>query len=182
MLDVKSDTAGLLIPRMTQVQKDCISSLAEALLIYQTDADVGFYFLKSGVLTKLSQTTTSTVQVATPVVSICSQSWMTTNLDVYRYRNGDRIPQVKGGDAWKALTTGAYCYYRDDSATYAVVYGKVYNWHAVNDPRGLAPEEWHVPSDFEWNTLTRCLGGKDAAGGPMKETGTTHWPPPVSSR
>ncbi len=173
LLDVKSDTAGLLIPRMTQVQKDSISSPAEGLLIYQTDAAVGFYFLKSGVWTRLSQTTTPTAQVATPVISICCQSWMTTNLDVDHYRNGDSIPQVKTAKEWRNLTKGAYCYYENDSTSF---YGKLYNWYAVNDPRGLAPEGWHVPTEGEWRTLIEdCLGGKDAAGKKMKEAGNTHW-------
>ena len=82
-------------------------------------------------------------------VSICSQTWMFKNLNVDRYRNGDPIPNVTDPAIWAGLTTGAYCYYNNDSATYAVVYGKLYNWYAVNDPRGLAPEGWHVPSDVE---------------------------------
>lgn len=175
MLDVKSTNAGLLIPRMTETQRNAIASAAEGLLIYQTDAPVGFYFFKSGVWNRLSQTTTSTAQVATPVLTICCQSWMTTNLDVDRYRNGDPIPHVTDPAAWAVLTTGAYCYYNNDSATYAADYGKLYNWYAVNDPRGLAPEGWHVPTHFEWTTLTDCLGGLSVAGGLMKETGTTHW-------
>ena len=178
MLDIKSDAAGLLMPRMTESQRNAIASPAEGLLIYQTDASVGFYFFKSGVWTRLSQTTTSTAQVATPVLTICCQSWMTTNLDVDSYRNGDPIPNITDPDAWQLLTTGAYCYYNNDSATYAAVYGKLYNWYAVNDPRGLAPEGWHVPTHFEWTTLTDCLGGESVAGGLMKETGTTHWQSP----
>ncbi|MCP4044899.1 MAG: hypothetical protein GY732_02780, partial [Gammaproteobacteria bacterium] len=125
-----------------------------------------------------SQTTPSTAQVATPVLTICCQSWMTTNLDVDSYRNGDTIPHVTDPAVWAALTTGAYCYYNNDSATHAAVYGKLYNWYAVNDPRGLAPEGWHVPTHFEWTTLTDCLGGASVAGGPMKEIGTTHWTSP----
>ncbi|MBC7605445.1 MAG: fibrobacter succinogenes major paralogous domain-containing protein [Burkholderiales bacterium] len=55
------------------------------------------------------------------------------------------------------------------------MYGKLYNWYAVNDPRGLAPIGYHVPSDAEWTTLTTFLGGEEVAGGKMKESGTTHW-------
>ena len=108
-------------------------------------------------------------------VTICCQSWMIKNLDVSTYRNGDPIPKVTSNEAWDALTTGAYCYYNNDSTTYAATYGKLYNWYAVNDPRGLAPEGWHIPSDFEWSTLGNCLGGNAVAGGPMKEIGTSHW-------
>lgn len=113
-----------------------------------------------------------------PSVSICCQRWMTKNLDVATYRNGDIIPKVTNNAAWEALTTGAYCYYNNDSATYAATYGKLYNWYAVNDPRGLAPEGWYIPTDFEWTTLVTCMGGDTIAGGPMKEIGTTHWTPP----
>lgn len=63
-------------------------------------------------------------------VTICSQDWAVKNLDVDRYRNDDSIPKVTNNAKWVALTTGAYCYYNNDSATY----GKLYNWYAVNDP------------------------------------------------
>jgi len=108
-------------------------------------------------------------------VTICDQIWMVENLNVSKYRNGDAIPQVKNKEDWRALTTGAYCYYNNDSGEYADKYGKLYNWYAVNDPRGLAPEGWHIPTDFEWSTLSTCLGGDDIAGGAMKEVGTNHW-------
>lgn len=107
-------------------------------------------------------------------VTICSQTWMVKNLDVSTYRNGNPIPQVTDPVAWAALTTGAWCYYNNDPATGAI-YGKLYNWYAVNDPRGLAPAGWHIPTDPEWTTLSNCLGGDFVAGGKMKETGNTHW-------
>jgi uncharacterized protein (TIGR02145 family) len=113
-----------------------------------------------------------------PVVWICCNPWTIKNLDVSTYRNGDVIPKVTDAATWAALTTGAYCYYDNDSSTYAATYGKLYNWYAVNDPRGLAPEGWHVPSDFEWTTLGTCLGGDDVAGGLIKEIDTTHWSTP----
>ncbi|MCP4491705.1 MAG: hypothetical protein GY820_31030, partial [Gammaproteobacteria bacterium] len=74
--------------------------------------------------------TQKSVAVALPEVTICKQNWMTTNLDVDSYRNGDPIPKVTDPAAWEALTTGAYCYYNNDSAKYAAVYGKLYNWYA----------------------------------------------------
>ena len=108
-------------------------------------------------------------------VTIGKQTWMVKNLDVATYRNGDPIPNVTDNTAWSELTTGAYCYYNNDSATYAVKYGKIYNWYAVNDPRGLAPAGWHIPSDDEWTTLINYLGGEKVAGRKMKEKGATHW-------
>ena len=108
-------------------------------------------------------------------VTICSQVWMTKNLDVSTYRNGVVIPKVTDAATWANLTTGAWCYYNNDSVNYAAVYGKLYNYAAVVDPRGIAPAGWHVPSDAEWTTLEICLGGSSYAGGTMKELGYTHW-------
>jgi uncharacterized protein (TIGR02145 family) len=106
--------------------------------------------------------------------TICEQVWMTKNLDVSTYRNGDPIPQVTDPSLWAGLTTGAWSYYENNTAN-GTTYGKLYNWYAINDPRGLAPEGWHVPSDAEWTALMNCLGGESVAGGKMKETGTAHW-------
>jgi len=107
-------------------------------------------------------------------VKIGNQVWMSKNLDIRRYRNGDPIPQIRDRYAWISLTTGAWCWDSNDSAN-GSVYRKLYNWYAVNDPRGLAPEGWHIPSDKEWKILAIFLGGQDLAGGKMKETGTSHW-------
>ena len=91
-------------------------------------------------------------------VTIDSQVWTSENLNVSRYRNGDTIPQVQDSIEWANLKTGAWCYYNNDSAN-GKIYGKLYNWYAVNDSRGLAPEGWHIPTDAEWTTLTDFLGG-----------------------
>lgn len=118
-----------------------------------------------------------TTLASIPSVTICTQVWMLKNLEVTAYRNGDPIPQVTDQATWAGLTTGAWCYYSNNSAN-GPVYGKLYNWYAVNDPRGLAPAGWHVPSDAEWATIETCLGGASVAGGAMKEAGTTHWTTP----
>lgn len=110
-------------------------------------------------------------------ITIGTQVWMTTNLDVDHYRNGEAIPQAS--DQWLNLRTGAWCYYNNDSAT-GTVYGKLYNWYAVNDPRGLAPAGWHIPSDKEWTILITYLGGESIAGGKLKEAGTIYWESPNS--
>jgi uncharacterized protein (TIGR02145 family) len=102
-------------------------------------------------------------------IYIRGQRWMATNLAVTHYRNGDPIPQVQGGK-WAALTTGAWCWYNNDSAT-GRPYGRLYNWYAVHDPRGLAPAGWHIPSDAEWDTLSAHFGGDALAGGKLKDTG-----------
>jgi uncharacterized protein (TIGR02145 family) len=103
---------------------------------------------------------------------------MRENLDVVTYRNGDVIPQVTDASAWAGLTSGAWCYYNNDVANGAI-YGKLYNWYAVNDTRGLAPKGWHVPTDAEWTILTDKLGGTSVAGGKMKSL--TRWTTPNTS-
>ena len=102
-------------------------------------------------------------------ITIGNQVWTSKNLDVETYRNGDVIPQVQDANSWLNLRTGAWCYY-DNDASNGTKYGKLYNWYAVNDPRGLAPKGFHIPSDAEWNTLTDYLGGKEAAGTKMKSS------------
>ncbi len=126
---------------------------------------------------KKKDSNTATAPINNPSVTIGTQIWGTKNLDVSRYRNGDIIPQVTDPIQWASLTTGAWCYYNNDPANDAI-YGKLYNWYAVNDPRGLAPQGWHVPTDAEWTTLTNFLGGEAVAGGKMKSTGTQYWVSP----
>jgi uncharacterized protein (TIGR02145 family) len=89
---------------------------------------------------------------------------------VDRFRNGDLIPHVESDEEWKkAVENGqpAWCYYDNDPKN-GKKYGKLYNWYAVNDTRGLAPEGWHVPSDDEWTSLVDFLGGEFIAGHKMK--------------
>jgi uncharacterized protein (TIGR02145 family) len=133
----------------------------------------------SGTLTWTTPTT-PTVAVFLPTIVIGTQQWMEKNLDVMTYRNGDVIPQVTDATEWAGLTTGAWCWY-SNSADNGAIYGKLYNWYAVNDPRGLAPQGWHIPTDEEWTTLKSLLGGELVAGGKMKTTGTTRWTTPNTS-
>ena len=108
-------------------------------------------------------------------INIITQFWMKQNLKTSHYRNGDLIPEITSDAKWATLTNGAWCWYNNDSVTYAATYGKLYNWYAVNDPRGLAPTGWHIPNEAEWTSVSTALGGDSAAGGKMKETDTTHW-------
>ena len=92
-------------------------------------------------------------------VKIGNQEWMTRNLDVDRFRNGDLILHVESDEEWKKAGENGqpvWCYYDNDPEN-GKKYGKIYNWFAVNDPRGLAPEGWHVPTDEEWTSLIEFL-------------------------
>ena len=172
-LDVSSTTKGFLPPRMTAAQRTAIASPAEGLLVFQTNGSKGYYYFINGAWTSLQE------EKNYPGVTICGQKWMEKNLDVTTYRNGDTIPYVTDQTAWAALTTGAWCYYNNDPSTNAV-YGKLYNWYAVADSRGLAPAGWHVSTDAEWTTLVTCLGGASVAGSKLKVSGTRTWASPNS--
>jgi uncharacterized protein (TIGR02145 family) len=98
-------------------------------------------------------------------VIIGKQNWISENLDTYKFRNGDLIPEAKTKEEWikaSAEKTPAWCYY-DITESKSYKFGKLYNWYAVTDPRGIAPEGWHVPSDAEWTSLTVYLTGGSPA-------------------
>jgi len=171
LLDVASTTKGLLPPRMTTAQRNAISSPANGLIIYNSTTNSLEIRYSSAWISLRPEAD------ALPTIQIGTQKWMSKNLDVAFYRNGDPIPQVTEPTAWAALTTGAWCYFNNDPIP-GNIYGKLYNWYAVNDPRGLAPQGWHIPSDAEWTTLVALLGGSSVAGGKMKEAGTLNWVAP----
>ncbi len=105
-------------------------------------------------------------------VKIGKQVWMSKNLEVTAFSNGEIIEEAKDSKAWRnAGKEGrpAWCYYMFKEEN-GKVYGKIYNWFAVNDPRGLAPKGWRVPSIADWETLVEALGGESVAAPKMKST------------
>lgn len=99
-------------------------------------------------------------------VVINGKEWMTQNLNTSKFRNGEEIPQAKTKEEWMNACNAkqpvwAYPMYKEEYANY----GRFYNWHAVNDPRGLAPEGWTVPSIEDWNHLAN-----DKEGAKLKST------------
>jgi uncharacterized protein (TIGR02145 family) len=109
-------------------------------------------------------------------VTIGNQVWMAENLRATHYRNGDTIPEVTDSTEWIGLTTGARCTYNNAGTEEAIgTYGRLYNWFAAHDSRGLAPVGWHVASDSEWQTMVNFLGGDVVTGGKLKEAGTLRW-------
>lgn len=103
------------------------------------------------------------------VISIGSQCWMQENL---RVTSG--IAEVNDIPAWEILTTPAWCYYQNSSAN-LLTYGLLYNWAAINQGN-LCPNDWHMATLDDWNTLINYLGGQSFAGGPMKSI--TGWEVP----
>ena len=108
-------------------------------------------------------------------VKIGNQVWTAENLNTSHYRNGDTIIQIDDITQWENNVGGAWCYFKlgdfnlyNNEFEIVKPYGKLYNWYAVNDERGLAPEGWHVATLDDWKTLLDYLGGYEVAGGKMK--------------
>ena len=101
------------------------------------------------------------------LVTIGEQCWFAENLRSENYENGDVIPAGLSNDQWQNTTSGAVAVYVE-SASNLETYGRLYNWYAVDDSRGLCPSGWHVPTDGEWTVMTDHLGGSSIAGGYMK--------------
>ena len=90
---------------------------------------------------------------------INKQIWMAENLNVDKFRNGDTIPYARSESDWilaNEKKKPAFCYYQNDSKNDSK-YGKLYNWYAFIDKRGLAPEGWKLPSADDWNGLGEIL-------------------------
>lgn len=93
-------------------------------------------------------------------VRIGKQIWMAQNLNSDHFRNGDSIPQAKTPEEWSNANRNqqpAWCYFGNQGEL-GNSNGKLYNWYAVDDPRGIAPKNWHVPTDSEWKELSVFLG------------------------
>ena len=90
-------------------------------------------------------------------IVIGTHEWMAENLKASHYRNGQAIALVTNNSNWAGLTTGATCWYYNDSATNNCPYGKLYNWYAVADSRHVCPTGWHIPTDAEWNILVEQI-------------------------
>ena len=102
------------------------------------------------------------------VVAIGDQCWFAENLRSEHYANGDAIPGELSDGEWSSTTNGAMTVYgegtstvyngSDDEVSNLADYGRLYNWYAVDDARGLCPSGWHVPTDEEFITLEMELG------------------------
>jgi uncharacterized protein (TIGR02145 family) len=127
---------------------------------------------KSKPVQKSTKSETENKSKDSETVKIGTQSWAKANLNVHTFRNGDSIPEAKTNKEW--VTAGesgkpAWCYYNNSPAN-GTKYGKLYNWYALNDPRGLAPAGWTLSSDDDWANLIGFLGGQAEAGKKVKST------------
>jgi uncharacterized protein (TIGR02145 family) len=113
-------------------------------------------------------------------IGIGSQIWMQENLKTIMFSDGSAIPLVEDSIEWALqYVEPAYCWYDNDEEKYKDTFGALYNFRTVMTGK-LCPSGWHVPDDDEWTILETFLGGRDVAGGMMKEAGTEHWLSPNS--
>jgi uncharacterized protein (TIGR02145 family) len=136
---------------------------------------IGFLLIFGYSYTQTGTITDSRDGTVYKTVVIGNQTWMAENLNVDRFRNGDLIPEAKTNEEWETRKEkkAAWCYYNNDTKN-GSKYGKLYNWHAVNDNRGLAPEGWHIPSPDEWEMLFSFLGGDSIAGDKIRSVFCTN--------
>jgi uncharacterized protein (TIGR02145 family) len=107
------------------------------------------------------------------VVLIGDQAWMTENLRVTKYNNGDAIPTTAIDLTSEATANYQWVYNNNESN--AVTYGRLYTNYAVTDERKVCPSGWHIPTLGEWEALIANAGGYSSAGGALKKTGTDTW-------
>lgn len=104
--------------------------------------------------------------------------WMAENLRASHYSNGDPISFITNTAEWAGTSSGAWCWYDNDSVFADCPMGKLYNWFAANDDRNICPSGWHVPDNSEWNYLIEISGGVSQAGYYLKTTGNSWWNAP----
>jgi len=93
------------------------------------------------------------------IIRIGLQTWMSENLKVTRFNNGDAIPLISDSQSWFDSKSPGYCWYNNDGARYKASSGALYNWYAVGTGR-LCPAGWHLPDDTDWNILSEYISSK----------------------
>jgi uncharacterized protein (TIGR02145 family) len=185
MLDIKSTSKGLLIPRMTQSQIEAISSPVNGLVVFCTEDNQFFtYIVTSNQWKALAYGTGKILPGAFGcgdtivdsrdgknynTVMIGTQCWLAQNLNFGTRINGTEN-QLDNNIIEK------YCF--NDIESNCNIYGGLYKWNEMmnyvttSGTKGICPTSWHIPTDDEWTILTTFLGGESVAGGKLKSTGT----------
>jgi uncharacterized protein (TIGR02145 family) len=128
-------------------------------------------------LTFTTQPVLDTIGNQYTTITINGKEWFKENLKTTKYANGDSIENVPTAGDWGLRTSGAWAYYNNDVNNNSL--GKLYNWYAVTDIKGLCPTGWHVATDTDWTSLTANYGTDAAAGNELKAT--TIWTTPNSN-
>lgn len=183
VLELYSEQAGFLMPRMTQSQRDAIPSPAKGLILFQTDEKSGFYYNAGSAEDPFWVLLGSVASVAEefsnagsvwdidgnhyPTVIIGEYRWMAQNLRVTHFRNGEPIPEVASASFWINAEHAAYSIY-DNMASNAERFGLLYNGFVLHHPSGICPEGWMIPDNTHWQSLAIQSGGAEIAGKELK--------------
>jgi uncharacterized protein (TIGR02145 family) len=181
-LDISDSTKGLLIPRLDSFHRKQIAN-TKGLLVYDTNYNSFWYNNGLNWVNMNNQNSfnnTSPVPILQPIdadgnvypiTKIGSQIWMASNLKTTHFSNGDSIDLISNAFTWTNTTSPAFCFYNNDSENNNL-FGKLYNYYAVKDTRGLCPYGWHIPSDSEWTVLRNHISGY---GNLLKVAGVKYW-------
>jgi clan AA aspartic protease (TIGR02281 family) len=132
-------------------------------------------YSNSNLIINKPKSKTSNISTHIKSIKIGTQTWMIENLNISTFRNGDPIPEAKTDEEWDLAgktKQPAWCYYNNDPKINKKI-GKLYNWYAIVDPRGLAPKGWHIPTEEEWDKLIILSGGDSISGKKLKSS--TGW-------
>ena len=192
ILDVTALDKGILIPRLTYVQRDQILPVT-GLVIYNTSSNTIQFFNGSGwynlnicsSFTCGQPFTDARDNKTYTTVQIGAQCWMRENLNV-----GTMIEGINNQTDNDFIEK--YCH--GDNTNNCDVYGGLYQWEemmqytTIPGSQGICPAGWHLPTDGEYCSLASFLDATVGcetigfsgfnAGNKLKEGGTTHWDPP----
>ena len=161
-------TTGAFTSNITNIS----SGITYYVRAYATNA-IGTAYGSQQIFTSLPIIDSSNNQYTT--ININGLEWFRENLKTSKYANGVVIENVPVAGDWGLRTTGAWVYY-DNDVNNDIIYGKLYNWYAVSDVRGLCPTGSRVATDADWTSLTALYGNDAAAGNELKAT--TLWTTP----
>jgi len=106
------------------------------------------------------------------------KTWMAENLKTTSYSNGDAIPFITDTEEWRNASMGAYCYWENDPS-FIEDYGMLYNYYAIDDPRGVCPTGYHIPDNIEWATLREYIAEYSSSSSDinvqLREEGEEFW-------
>lgn len=99
-------------------------------------------------------------EISFKTVKIGNQTWMTEDLSITKYNNGDNIPEALNENQWNQYGKSRKgCFARLNNGTL------LYNGYALKDSRGLVPDGFKIPSNDDFKILADFLGGGDSQSG-----------------
>lgn len=174
MLDIQSNSKGILIPRLSTLQQIQINDPGTGLLIFNTDSLDFFFYNGSRWLGLRDNTDTlSAWQCGLPypyagqsynTTQIGSQCWMAENLNAGAMIDS-AVDQTDNGVIEK------YCLANQPDS--CAKYGGLYNWGEImqystdSAAQGICPAGWHIPTDFELMVLEGTVDSQYGVGDPV---------------